>query len=49
MLLQDKIKHEKLRRRARRKQPAGDFSRYLPDGDPVAHELESLFPPHIDY
>ena len=27
--------------------PAGDFSRYLPDNDPVRLELESLFPPNI--
>jgi hypothetical protein len=49
MLLQEKIKHEKLMGGRDVKLPAGDFSRYLPDGDPVRAELESLFPPHINY
>ncbi len=49
MLLQEKIKHEKLSNKRDVKQPAGDFSRFLPDGDPLRAELESLFPPHINY
>jgi len=49
MLLQEKIKHEKLFGGRQVKQPAGEFSRYLPDGDPVRTELESLFAPHINY
>ena len=27
-------------------QPDGDFSRFLPEGDPIRRELESLFPPY---
>jgi NADH-quinone oxidoreductase subunit B len=49
MLLQEKIKHESLMGPRKVTQPAGDFSRYLPEGDPVRLELESLFPPNIDY
>lgn len=49
MLLQEKIKHEKLTGGRNVVQPRGDFSRYLPEGDPVRTELESLFPPNIDY
>ena len=49
MLLQEKIKHESLLGGRKVTQPSGDFSRYLPDGDPVRLELESLFPPNIDY
>jgi NADH-quinone oxidoreductase subunit B len=49
MLLQEKIKHESLLGGRKVTQPAGDFSRYLPEGDPVRTELESLFPPNIDY
>ncbi len=47
MLLQDKISKESAFGRRDVKQPAGDFSRYLPDGDPVRSELESLFPPNL--
>ncbi len=47
MLLQDKITKESAFGRREVKQPTGDFSRYLPDGDPVRTELESLFPPNI--
>ena len=46
MLLQEKIKKEKLGGERDVKQPSGDFSRYLPEGDPVRRELESLFPPY---
>ena len=49
MLLQEKIKHESLLGGRRVTQPTGDFSRYLPEGDPVRQELESLFAPNIDY
>ncbi len=45
ILLQEKIKRMRFTRQRERKQPAGDFSRYLPDGDPLREELESLFPP----
>ena len=48
MLLQQKIKNEKLTGSRARKMPVGDFSRYLPDGDPLRDELEHLFPPHIN-
>ena len=48
MLLQEKIKREKLTGDRQRKMPSGDFSKYLPDGDPLRQELERLFPPHID-
>ena len=47
MLLQDKISNERAMGRRDVKQPAGDFSRFLPEGDPVRQELESLFPPNI--
>jgi NADH-quinone oxidoreductase subunit B len=47
MLLQDKISKESAFGRRDVKLPAGDFSRYLPDGDPVRTELESLFPPNL--
>jgi NADH-quinone oxidoreductase subunit B len=47
MLLQDKISKEKLMGRRDVRQPAGDFSRYLPEEDPVRKELESLFPPNL--
>jgi len=47
MLLQDKITKESAFGRREVTQPAGDFSRYLPDGDPIRTELESLFPPNI--
>jgi NADH-quinone oxidoreductase subunit B len=47
MLLQDKISHERVLGGRQVKQPAGDFSRYLPENDPVRLELESLFPPNI--
>lgn len=48
MLLQEKIKQEKLTGDRQRKMPSGDFSKYLPDGDPLRQELERLFPPYID-
>ncbi len=45
MLLQEKIKRSKLAGERDRKLPSGDFSKYLPEGDPIRRELESLFPP----
>ena len=47
MMLQEKIKKESIAGRRDRIEPTGDFSQFLPDGDPVRRELESLFPPHI--
>ena len=45
MLLQDKIKsHNKTA--MPRTEPTGDFSQFLPPGDPIRLELESLFPPY---
>jgi len=46
MLLQEKIKKEKLGGARDVKLPSGDFSRYLPEGDPVRRELEALFEPY---
>ncbi len=46
MLLQEKIKSSKLAGERDRKMPSGDFSKYLPEGDPIRRELESLFPPY---
>lgn len=48
MLLQEKIKHERVIGGRQVKEPSGDFSRYLPEGDPVRKELESLFPPYAE-
>jgi NADH-quinone oxidoreductase subunit B len=47
MILQDKIRHERLTGKRERIEPTGDFSQFLPPDDPVRRELESLFPPHI--
>jgi NADH-quinone oxidoreductase subunit B len=46
MLLQDKIKHYQASGQRHRPEPSGDFSTYLPEGDPIRLELESLFPPY---
>ena len=47
MMLQDKIKLHGVEGGQRmRPEPDGDFSRYLPAGDPLRRELESLFPPY---
>ncbi|MFA7297491.1 MAG: NADH-quinone oxidoreductase subunit B family protein [Dehalococcoidia bacterium] len=47
MMLQDKIKQYGVEGGQRmRPEPDGDFSRYLPEGDPLRLELESLFPPY---
>ena len=48
ILLQEKIKRTKLGGDRDRKLPSGDFSRYLPETDPVRRELESLFPPFVE-
>jgi len=48
ILLQEKIKKTNFAGDRDRKYPSGDFSRYLPEGDPVRRELESLFPPYGD-
>ena len=45
MLLQDRIRESGIGSTRQRPEPDGDFSRYLPDGDPIRRELESLFPP----
>ena len=47
MLLQEKIKKTGTINPPERRQPSGDFSRYLPEGDPIRRELESLFPPFV--
>ena len=46
MLLQDQIREYGPNGRRGRPVPDGDFSPYLPEGDPVRLELESLFPPY---
>jgi NADH-quinone oxidoreductase subunit B len=48
MLLQEKIKKTNFTGDRDRKYPTGDFSRYLPENDPVRLDLESLFPPYPD-
>ena len=47
ILLQEKIKRSSLSGDRERKEPSGDFSKYLPEGDPIRRELESLFPPFV--
>jgi NADH-quinone oxidoreductase subunit B len=47
MLLQKKIKKFGTIGERERKMPSGDFSKYLPEGDPIRRELESLFPPFV--
>ena len=46
MMLQDKIREHGTSGARNRLEPDGDFSSYLPDGDPLRRELESLFPPY---
>lgn len=46
MMLQDKIKKVGVDEDRGDSEPDGDFSRYLPPGDPIRRELESLFPPY---
>ena len=45
MLLQDRIREAGMSGNRVRPMPDGDFSPYLPEGDPIRLELESLFPP----
>jgi len=47
ILLQEKIKTMSINGVRDRKEPSGNFSQYLPDGDPIRQELESLFPPFV--
>ena len=47
MLLQEKIKKTNFSGDRDRKYPTGDFSRYLPENDPVRKDLESLFSPYL--
>ncbi len=47
ILLQEKVRRYHKTRVRERKEPTGDFSKYLPEGDPLRQELESLFPPHV--
>jgi len=49
MLLQDKIKQETIARKWQRKDVEPQFHRYLPEGDPIRKELESLWPPYLNY
>jgi len=46
MMLQDRIREVGPDGAPDRNEPRGDFSAYLPDGDPLRRELESLFPPY---
>ena len=46
MLLQDRIRESGPDGRRDRPSPSGDFSSYLPEGDPIRLEIESLFPPY---
>ena len=46
MLLQEKIRNPGSGNVPPTLQPSGDFSQFLPDGDPIRRELESLFPPY---
>lgn len=46
MLLQDKIQTYGEAGERMRPEPSGDFSPYLPAGDPIRQELESLFDPY---
>jgi NADH-quinone oxidoreductase subunit B len=47
ILLQEKVKRYRATGERERREPSGDFSKYLPEGDPLRQELESLFPPHV--
>ncbi|MCH8161743.1 MAG: hypothetical protein IIB88_07590, partial [Chloroflexi bacterium] len=46
MMLQDQIRKAGPNGLRDRPVPSGDFSPYLPEGDPIRLELESLFPPY---
>jgi len=47
ILLQQKIKKFGTLGEHERRMPSGDFSKYLPEGDPIRRQLESLFPPFL--
>jgi len=47
ILLQEKVKRYRATGERERREPSGYFSKYLPEGDPLRQELESLFPPHV--
>jgi NADH-quinone oxidoreductase subunit B len=49
MLLQDKIRRDSIAKGWVRRDVEPQFQRYLPEGDPIRAELESLWPPYIDY
>jgi hypothetical protein len=49
MLLQDKIKQDTIAKGWVKRDVEPQFHRYLPDGDPIRAELESLWPPYINY
>jgi hypothetical protein len=49
MLLQDKIKQDTIGKGWVRRDVEPQFQRYLPDGDPIRAELETLWPPYVDY
>ena len=46
MMLQERIKNFDVAGQRERPEPDGDFSSFLPVGDPIRKELESLFPPY---
>ena len=43
MLLQERIKQYEKTGERERKEPNGDYSKYLPANDPIRIELESMF------
>jgi NADH-quinone oxidoreductase subunit B len=49
MLLQDKIKHDTIANGWTQRDVEPQFHKYLPDGDPIRKELETLWPPYIGY
>ena len=49
MLLQDKIKQDTIAGGGwKRRDVEPQFHRYLPEGDPIRKELETLWPPYVD-
>ncbi len=49
MLLQDKIKRDTVANGWKERDVEPQFHRYLPDGDPIRKELETLWPPYVNY
>ncbi len=47
MMLQEKIRKETIAGKRHRIEPTPDFSQFLPPGDPVRRELDSLYPPFL--